>query len=76
MRDTEGKETPFAGRRGGCMVQKERKKTSNPNEGWGRRTGSNWVQRKKERKQISQGRDGRTARRHHTGILRREVWCC
>ena len=25
---------------------------------------------KKERKQTSQGRDGRTARRHHTGILR------
>ena len=32
--------------------------------------------KKKERKQTSQGRDGRTARRHHTGILRREgVWC-
>jgi len=29
--------------------------------------------RKKERKQASQGRDGRTARRHHTGILRRGV---
>jgi len=25
--------------------------------------------RKKERKQTTQGRDGRTARRHHTGIL-------
>ena len=24
---------------------------------------------KKERKQTTQGRDGRTARRHHTGIL-------
>merc|ERR1711935_896346 len=23
----------------------------------------------------TQGRDGRTARRHHTGILRRGVWC-
>ena len=31
--------------------------------------------RKKERKQATQGRDGRTARRHHTGILRRGVWC-
>ena len=31
--------------------------------------------RKKERKQTTQGRDGRTARRHHTGILRRGVWC-
>ena len=29
----------------------------------------------KERKQRTQGRDGRTARRHHTGILRRGVWC-
>ena len=29
---------------------------------------------KKERKQTTQGRDGRTARRHHTGILRRGVW--
>ena len=29
----------------------------------------------KERKQTAQGRDGRTARRHHTGILRRGVWC-
>ena len=27
--------------------------------------------RKKERKHTTQGRDGRTARRHHTGILRR-----
>ena len=26
--------------------------------------------KKKERKQTTQGRDGRTARRHHTGILR------
>ena len=32
-------------------------------------------ERKKERKQTTQGRDGRTARRHHTGILRRGVWC-
>ena len=31
--------------------------------------------RAKERKQTTQGRDGRTARRHHTGILRRGVWC-
>ena len=31
--------------------------------------------KKKERKQTTQGRDGRTARRHHTGILRRGVWC-
>ena len=29
-------------------------------------------ERKKERKQTTQGRDGRTARRHHTGILRRD----
>ena len=28
-------------------------------------------ERKKERKHTTQGRDGRTARRHHTGILRR-----
>ena len=28
---------------------------------------------KKERKPTTQGRDGRTARRHHTGILRRGV---
>ena len=28
-------------------------------------------QRKKERKQTTQGRDGRTVHRHHTGILRR-----
>ena len=27
--------------------------------------------RKKERKQTTQGRDGRTVHRHHTGILRR-----
>ena len=33
------------------------------------------AKRKKERKQTTQGRDGRTARRHHTGILRRGVWC-
>ena len=32
-------------------------------------------EKKKERKQTTQGRDGRTARRHHTGILRRGVWC-
>merc|ERR1711967_228542 len=31
--------------------------------------------KKKERKRTTQGRDGRTARRHHTGILRRGVWC-
>ena len=31
------------------------------------------LERKKERKQTTQGRDGRTARRHHTGILRRGV---
>ena len=31
------------------------------------------IGRKKERKQTTQGRDGRTARRHHTGILRRGV---
>ena len=31
--------------------------------------------KEKERKQTTQGRDGRTARRHHTGILRRGVWC-
>ena len=30
------------------------------------------AERKKEN---GQGRDGRTARRHHTGILRRGVWC-
>ena len=30
---------------------------------------------KKETNQPTQGRDGRTARRHHTGILRRGVWC-
>ena len=29
-------------------------------------------ERKKERKQTTQGRDGRTARRHHTGILKRK----
>ena len=34
-----------------------------------------WIKEKKERKQTTQGRDGRTARRHHTGILRRGVWC-
>ena len=28
-----------------------------------------WEFRKKERKQTTQGRDGRTVRRHHTGIL-------
>ena len=27
------------------------------------------MQKKKERKRTNQGRDGRTARRHHTGIL-------
>merc|ERR1712185_332544 len=31
--------------------------------------------KKKERKQTTQGRDGRTARRHHTGILRRGAGC-
>ena len=30
-----------------------------------------FLKEKKERKQTTQGRDGRTARRHHTGILRR-----
>ena len=29
------------------------------------------IERKKERKQTTQGRDGRTVHRHHTGILRR-----
>ena len=34
------------------------------------------LESKKERKKThNQGRDGRTARRHHTGILRRGVWC-
>ena len=33
------------------------------------------IRLKKERKRTTQGRDGRTARRHHTGILRRGVWC-
>merc|ERR1712070_771403 len=33
------------------------------------------IDKKKERKRRTQGRDGRTARRHHTGILRRGVWC-
>ena len=36
---------------------------------------SGCCERKKERKRKAQGRDGRTARRHHTGILRRGVWC-
>ena len=31
--------------------------------------------KKEKRKRTTQGRDGRTARRHHTGILRRGVWC-
>ena len=32
----------------------------------------NWVPaKKKERKQTTQGRDGRTVHRHHTGISRR-----
>ena len=31
---------------------------------------------KKERKQTTQGRDGRTVHRHHTGIFKeRRVWC-
>ena len=36
-----------------------------------------WVKHTtKDRKQRSQrGGDGRTARRHHTGMLRRGVWC-
>ena len=34
-----------------------------------------FAERKKERKQTTLGRVGRTARRHHTGILRRGVWC-
>ena len=33
------------------------------------------LREKKERTETTQGRDGRTARRHHTGILRRGVWC-
>ena len=33
--------------------------------------GSTWKERKKERKQTTQGRDGRTVHRHHTGISRR-----
>ena len=41
----------------------------------GSRKLSSSAKRKKERKQTTQGRDGRTARRHHTGILRRGVWC-
>ena len=32
-----------------------------------------WQARDKERKQTTQGRDGRKARRHHTGILKREM---
>ena len=39
----------------------------------GRRRPCQKFLRKKERKQTTQGRDGRTARRHHTGILRRGV---
>ena len=31
------------------------------------------LREKKERTETTQGRDGRTARRHHTGILRRGV---
>ena len=38
---------------------------------WWRRVPSS--ERKKERKR--EVREGRTARRHHTGILRRGVWC-
>ena len=33
--------------------------------------GSRTMRKKKERKQTTQGRDGRTVHRHHTGILRR-----
>ena len=33
-------------------------------------------ERKKERKQTTQGGDGRMAHRHHTGIFKeRRVWC-
>ena len=40
------------------------------------RSGRATLGRQKERKKTeTQGRDGRTARRHHTGILRRGVWC-
>ena len=52
---------------GGCRPQTVRRQ---PIRRW---TASS--RRKKERKQTTQGRDGRTARRHHTGILRRGVWC-
>ena len=33
-----------------------------------------YLKRKKERKQTTQERDGRTTRRHHTGILKRGSW--
>ena len=56
----------------GVQSVKERKKTYTPKEGW--EDGSRHHKRKKKRK-TTQGRDGRTARRHHTGILRRGVWC-
>ena len=50
---------------------KERKKTDNPREGWEDGT----PLPKKERKQTTQGRDGRTVHRHHTGIFKeRGVW--
>ena len=48
------------------------KKTATPNKGWEKDRVPTCA---KERKQTTQGRDGRTARRHHTGILRRGVWC-
>ena len=64
----------------------KRKKTDNPNEGWEEdrwsppaRAGSWQVlfkkERKKERKQTTQGRDGRTVHRHHTGIFLRRGGC-
>ena len=53
-------EFPFA------LFAVKRKKTDNPREGW---------EEKKERKQAPREGWEDTARRHHTGILRRGVWC-
>ena len=67
------------------MSKKERKKADNPREGWedgtppphrdfkGRSVVLAVADIKKERKRTTPREDGRTARRHHAGILRRGV---
>ena len=59
------REAGEAARAGLLVVKKEKKENRQP------KGGMPSFERKEERKQTTQGRDGRTVHRHHTGILRR-----